>query len=93
MSGTDDDLAKAEAQAAAAKQRLATTAVALKSRLKPGALAGDAVGKLKAIGGDAARAGADTIRRNPVPVVGVVTAIAAFLVRKPIIRFFRKKPQ
>lgn len=93
MSGTDDELAKAEAQAADAKRRLMNTASVLQSRLKPAALTRDAVDKLKDIGGDAARAGADKIRRNPGPTIGVVAAITAFLVRKPIIRFFRKKPK
>jgi hypothetical protein len=91
MSGTDNDLAKAESQAADARRRLMTTAVALQSRLKPAALTRDAVDKLKEIGGDVACAGADKVRRNPGPTVGVVAAITAFLVRKPIIRFFRKK--
>lgn len=91
MSLIEDELAKAEVQAADSRQRLAQTAVALQSRLKPGALARDAIDELKEIGGDIARAGADTIKRNPVSAMGIVAAITAFLVRKPILRLFRKK--
>lgn len=93
MSLIDDELAKAEAQAAASREQLAHTVVALQSRLKPSALARDAVDEMKEIGGDIARAGADTIKRNPVPTLGVVAAITALLVRKPITRLFTKKPK
>ena len=38
-----------------------------------------------------ARAGVDTIKRNPVPTMGVVAALTAFLTRKPLARLFRRK--
>ncbi|THD35131.1 MAG: DUF3618 domain-containing protein [Sphingomonas sp.] len=91
MSLADDELARAEAQSAESRQQLANTVVALQSRLKPSALARDAIDELKEIGGDIAQAGVDTIKRNPVPTMGVVAAVTAFLVRKPLARLFRRR--
>jgi hypothetical protein len=88
---SDSKLARAEAQAADRRQRLASTAIALQSRLKPSALARNAVDQIKEVGSDAARTGADTIRRNPLPTAGVIAAFAALILRKPIMRLFRKK--
>jgi hypothetical protein len=88
----DDELARAEAQSVERRQQLAKTAVALQSRLKPSALARDAVEELKEVGGDLARSGIAAVRRNPLTVVGVATAITAFVARKPIIRLFRRNP-
>jgi hypothetical protein len=87
----DDELAKAEVQSAESRQQLANTVVALQSRLKPSALARDAVEELKEIGGEMAQAGIDTIKRNPVPTMGVVAVLTAFLTRKPLARLFHRK--
>lgn len=66
MSLADDELASAETGAAQSRQRLASTIAALQSRLKPSALARDAVDELKEIGGNVATAGIDTVKRNQI---------------------------
>jgi len=93
MSLIEDELAKAEANSAQRRQQLAGTVVALQSRLKPSALARDAIEELKEVGGEIAQAGVDTIRRHPVPAVGVVAAVTAFLARKPLNRLLRRQPR
>ena len=67
-----------------ARQQLANTVVALQSRLKPSALARDAIEELKEVGGEIAQAGVDTIKRHPVPTIGVIAALTAFFARKPL---------
>ncbi|MDB5681503.1 MAG: hypothetical protein JWO16_1308 [Sphingomonas bacterium] len=92
MSLIDNELAKAEAQSAESRQQLANTVVALQSRLKPSALARDAVEELKEVGGAVAKSGIDAVKRNPLPAIGVAAAVTAFLARKPIFRLFWKIP-
>lgn len=93
MSLIDDELSRAEAQSVERRQQLAKTAVALQARLKPSALARDAVEELKEVGGDLARSGVEAVKRNPLTVVGVATAITALLARKPLLRLFRRNPK
>jgi hypothetical protein len=88
----DDELAIAEANSAQARQQLATTVVALQSRLKPAALARDAIEELKEVGSDMARSGIETVKRNPLPIVGVAALMTAFFARRPLARLFRRKP-
>ncbi|MBN8815041.1 MAG: DUF3618 domain-containing protein [Sphingomonas sp.] len=91
MSLIDDELARAEAAAAARRQQLASTVVALQSRLKPSALARDAIGELKEVGGEIAQAGVDTIKRHPVTATGVIATLTAFFARKPLRRLFHRR--
>ncbi|MEO5492939.1 MAG: DUF3618 domain-containing protein [Sphingomonas sp.] len=91
MSLIDDELAKAEANSVESRQQLAKTVVALQSRLKPSALARDAIEELKEIGGDVAQAGVDTIKRHPVPAMGVIAAFTGFFARKPLRRLFHRR--
>lgn len=92
MNLIDDELAKAEANSADARRRLASTVVALQSRLKPAALARDAIEELKEVGGDMARSGIETVRRNPLPAVGIAALLTAFVARRPLARLFGRKP-
>ena len=92
MSLIDDELARAEENSSLARKQLAGTMVALQSRLKPSALARDAVEELKEVAGEFAQAGLDTAKRNPLAVAGSVAALSAFFARKPIARLFRRKP-
>jgi len=92
MSLIDDELAKAEADSSEARRQLATTMVALQTRLKPSALARDAVEELKEVSGDMARSGMDAVKRNPLPAIGVTALLTAFIARKPLARLFRKQP-
>jgi hypothetical protein len=91
MSLIDDELAKAEANSAESRQQLANTVVALQSRLKPSALARDAIEELKEVGGEIAQAGVDTIKRHPVTATGVIAALTAFFTRKPLRRLFHRR--
>ena len=92
MSLIDDEVAKAEANATDSRKQLAQTVVALQSRLKPSALARDAVEELKEVSGAVAKSGVDAVKRNPLPAIGVAAALTAFFGRKPIARLFRKTP-
>lgn len=92
MNLIDQELARAEANSADARQRLARTVVALQSRLKPSALAREAIEDLKEAGEEMARSGIEAVRRNPLPAMGVVAAFTAFAARKPIARLLRRKP-
>jgi len=92
MNLIDDELARAQDSADAARRHLAQTMVALQSRLKPSALARDAVEELKEAAGDLTRVGLDTARRKPVATIGAVAAIGAFIARKPLLRLLRRKP-
>ncbi len=92
MNLIDQELARAEANSADARRQLARTVVALQSRLKPSALAREAIEDLKEAGGEMARSGIEAVRRNPLPAMGVVAALTAFAVRKPIARLLRRKP-
>ncbi len=93
MSLIEDELAKAEANSADSRQQLANTVVALQSRLKPSALVRDAIEEMKDVGGEIAQAGVDTIKRHPVPAMGVVAAVTAFFARKPIRRLLHREPR
>jgi hypothetical protein len=88
----DDELAKAETNSVDARRQLARTVVALQSRLKPSALARDAVEELKEVGGEMARSGIESVKRNPLPAIGVTALLTAFVVRKPLARLFRRQP-
>jgi len=92
MNLIDDELVRAEANSAEARQQLARTVVALQSRLKPSALAREALEDLKEAGGEMARSGVEAVKRNPLPALGVVAALTAFVARKPLARLLHRKP-
>lgn len=92
MSLIDTELAKAENNSVDARRQLAKTVVALQSRLKPSALARDAVEELKEVGGEMARSGIESVKRNPLPTVGIVALLTAFIARKPLARLLRRQP-
>ena len=92
MNLIDDELTRAEGNSVEARQQLANTVVALQSRLKPSALARDAIDELKEFGGEMAQAGVDSMKRHPVRIAGVIAALTAFVARKPLARMFHRKP-
>ncbi|WP_066584874.1 DUF3618 domain-containing protein [Sphingomonas pruni] len=92
MSLIDTELAKAENNSVDARRQLAKTVVALQSRLKPSALARDAVEELKEVGGEMARSGIESVKRNPLPTVGIAALLTAFIARKPLARLLRRQP-
>lgn len=79
-------LADAEAQAAAARERLSNTLGQLQARLDPKLLAREA----KEAGLQAVHAGVDNARRNPGVVAGATGLLGLFLIRKPLCRMIRR---
>ncbi len=92
MSLIENELARAEENSVAARQHLAQTMVALQMRLKPSALARDAVDELKEAAGDIAQAGLAAAKRKPLAAAGFVAAAGAFFARKPLARLLWRKP-
>ncbi|MDP1026063.1 DUF3618 domain-containing protein [Sphingomonas sp. KR1UV-12] len=79
------DLAAAELEAAAARQRLSDTVNNLQARLDPKLLAEDA----RQVGLTAARASVNGARRNPGVVAGALAAAGLLLARHRIAGLFR----
>jgi hypothetical protein len=82
-------LAAAEANAAAARERLSRTLTDIQSRLEPRRLARDAANEARVAGA----AGIDAARNNPQAVVGAVAVTGLLLTRHRILRLFRRKPK
>ena len=80
----DPSVAVAEQHAATARHRLAATLVEIQARLNPKALAREAAQELREAGEELAREGLATMKRHPLTVAGVVTAIGLFLARRPM---------
>lgn len=74
----------ARQQADLARQQLEGTAMNVKMRLHPKALADELKGKAKAKAVDLASDAADAARARPALVTGVIAGIAFMLLRKPI---------
>lgn len=91
MNPLDDELINAEIGSEDARQRLARTAAALHTRLKPSELVNDAAHELKKAGSGLVSKGLTTVTRNPVAALGVIAALGAFLGRKPLARLFRRR--
>lgn len=82
-------LADAEAQAAAARERLSNTVGQLQARLDPKLLAREA----KEAGLQAVHTGVDNARRNPGVVAGATGLLGLFLICKPLCRMIRRRPK
>jgi hypothetical protein len=85
-------LAEAEAQAAAARERLSTTLGKLQVRLNPRTLASQAAREVADKGSAAAQASLNTAVRNPGAVAGATAVAGLFLARHRIASLFRRKP-
>ncbi len=83
---SEADLARARADAAAAKERLLRSAHALQARLKPSVLANDAWDSARDAGETAASNAARAAARRPIATSVAAVGVAAFLARKPIAR-------
>jgi len=92
MNLIDEELAKAETNSVEARQELAKTVVALQQRLKPSALIKEAIEDLKDAADEVARSGVEAVKRNPVRSAGIVAAVTAIIVRKPLARLLHRKP-
>lgn len=86
-------LSEAEAEAAAARERLSGTLRKLQTRLNPRDLAVQAARDVADKGQAAAQAGLDTAVRNPGAVAGVTAVAGLFLARRRIAGLFRRKPK
>ena len=86
-------LADAEAEAAAARERLSGTLRKLQLRLNPRDLALQAARDVADKGQAAAQASLDTAVRNPGAVAGVTAVAGLFLARHRIATLFRRKPK
>jgi hypothetical protein len=93
---TDDraELTTAEQRSQLARSRLAGTLAEIQGRLKPAALAREAIEELRETGQELAIAGVAAAKRNPLRVAGVVAALGLFAARRPIAALFGKsKPE
>lgn len=81
-------LAAAEANAAAARDKLTRDLAEVQERLDPRLIAQAAVEQ----GREAGLAGVETARRYPGAVAGAAGLLGVLLLRKPIRRLFRRKP-
>ncbi len=86
-------IGKADARLTDAKQRMKDTLLTLRHRLDPHRVAKDAVEGLVDQGAQALQAGVKTAKRNPLPLVGAVAFLAAFLNRKKLLGLIRRKPE
>lgn len=86
-------LTEAEAEVAAARERLSTTLGKLQVRLNPRTLAMQAARDVADKGGAAAQASINTAVRNPGAVAGVTAAAGLFLARHRIASLFRRTPK
>ena len=88
MTDTQTNVVKATAEAQAAREKLQRDVHALQERLDPKTITRQAKGRLTDTGVSAA----NSVKRNPKPVAGVAVLLAVFLVRKPLGRLFRRRP-
>lgn len=86
--------AEAEINATRAREKLSVTVAELQDRLRPRELARIATRDLQDAGERAKRVSADTVRRNPGTMTGVVALVGLFLARHQVARLFgaKKKP-
>ena len=87
---SEADIARAKADAAAAKERLLNSAQALQARLKPAALANDAWEKTRDASEAAASNAARAIGKRPVATTAAAIGVAALVARKPIARLIAR---
>lgn len=77
-----DELDRAEARAAAARERMTATLGALQTRLAPHNVAQEAMERISDTGARALDASVNAAKRHPGKIVGGVALLAAFLGRR-----------
>lgn len=82
MSLSGDRLARAEQRSARARARLLASASTLKSRLTPRRLVQDAVHEARRTSEALAETGAETAKRHPVALVGLLAGLIGFMIRR-----------
>lgn len=90
MTVADESIRAAEAEVAVHRQRVAASVRDLKNKVNPKRIAKQAVADATVAGESAAIAGADTIRRYPGTLAGVVAAAGLFLARHRIAYLIRR---
>ena len=88
---TNTPLSLAEAEAIAARARLAATLETLQARLDPKTVAKKATQDVVVAGEKAARIGADAVMQNPGKSAGVAAVVGLFLIRKPLLSLLRRR--
>ena len=88
---TDTPLSLAEAEALAARARLAATVEILQARLDPKTVAKKATHDIAVASEKAARIGADAVMENPGKSAGVAAVIGLFLMRKPLMSLMHRR--
>lgn len=86
MASGPQDVAVAQARAAAARAQLNVTVERLQARLEPAVLARNAVETVSGGGQRALAASRGVARRNPAVLAGAAALIGLLLVRKPLAR-------
>lgn len=83
---TDDKspLAAARRESVVARRQLSGTLAELQARLNPKSLAREAAQELREAGGEIARGGLQTLKRNPLTIAVVAAAIGLFVARRPL---------
>ena len=84
MKADAQQIARAKYEAEQARKRLATTAAALKRRLKPGTLASNAWGGVREKGTELADDAVQAVKERPAAASGIVAAAVLFLAREPL---------
>jgi hypothetical protein len=84
------DVARAEAKAAAAREKLLASTQALQARLKPAVLAGDAWDAAREKGEEVAQDAVRAIGKRPVAASAAAIGVAALVARKPIARLIAR---
>ena len=92
MSDDEPSLAIAEQRSDAARRRLAGTLVEIQGRLNPRALAREAAQELRETGEELAREGLAAVKRHPLTLAGVLTAVGLFVARRPIRALIARLP-
>ncbi len=87
---TDPRIEAARIEVERSRAQMLETAKSLQHRLEPGKLTRDAWQSAKEKGADLAEDAVDAVRKRPYAAGGVVTAIALFIAREPIMELFGK---
>ena len=82
------DIARAEEQVAAAREKLLGSTHALQARLKPSVLADDAWKAAREKGQEVAADAVRAVRERPVISSAAAIGLAAFVARRPIAKLF-----
>jgi len=86
-----DRLTDAEREAVLARDRVTDTLAVLQHRLDPRKVARQTARDVGDRGSALAEASLDTARRNPGALAGVAAGLGAFVIGRPILRFFRHR--